>query len=69
MPAVLIRQLENMQKLMMVVSTPEQREIVQHHAQLVLRSSEDSVAEEVDRNDVRAAYDGLILLTRDMWEG
>jgi uncharacterized membrane protein len=69
MPAVLIRQLENMQKLMMVVSTPEQREIVLHHAQLVLRSSEDSVAEEVDRNDVRAAYDGLMLLTRDMWEG
>jgi len=69
MPAILIRQLENLQKVMTLVSTPDQREIVLHHAALVLRASEESVTEESDRRDVRAAYDALISLTSDIWEG
>jgi len=69
MPAVFIRQLENLQKIMNLVSTPEQREVVLHHAKLVLRASEESVTEESDRNDVREAYDVLMTITNEIWEG
>jgi uncharacterized membrane protein len=69
MPAILIRLLENLHKLMTLVSTPDRREIVLHHAALVLRASQESVTEESDRNDVRAAYQALMSLTSDIWEG
>jgi uncharacterized membrane protein len=69
MPAIFIRQLENMQKLMTVVSTPGQRELVLHHARLVLHASDESVTEESDRNDVRAAYDALVAITSEIWQG
>ncbi|MDQ6674452.1 MAG: DUF2254 domain-containing protein, partial [Chloroflexota bacterium] len=57
MPAILIRQLEHMQKVMTQVSTPGQREALLHHASIVLRASDESVSEESDRRDVQAAYD------------
>jgi len=69
MPAILIRQLEHMQKVMTQVSTPGQREAVLHHASIVLRASEESVSEESDRRDVQAAYELLLAITNDLWEG
>ena len=69
MPPVLIRQLEVLQKVMAIVSAPGDREIILHHAAMILRASEESVAEESDRNEVRAAYDSLVALTREIWEG
>src|SRR5262249_55263995 len=69
MPAILIRQLENLHKVMSVVSTPGQREIVLHHAQMELTASEESVSEDSDRNDVRSAYDALLGFTSEVWEG
>ncbi len=68
MPAILIRQLENLQKVMRLVSMPGQREMVLHHARMVLGASEASVGEESDRRDVRAAYDVLLAITSDMWD-
>jgi uncharacterized membrane protein len=69
MPADLIRQLENMQRIMTLVSTLDQRETLLHHARMVLRASEQSVTEEADRNDVQVAYNTLIAITNEIWEG
>jgi uncharacterized membrane protein len=69
MPAIFIRQLENLQKVMSRVSTPGQREVVLHHAQMVLWASNESVGEESDRRDVQTAYDLLLAITSDMWDG
>jgi uncharacterized membrane protein len=68
-PAIMIRQLENLQKVMGVSRTPDQREAILHHAQMILRSSEESVPEEFDRRDVRAAYDALVAVSREAWQG
>jgi uncharacterized membrane protein len=69
MPAVLIRQLENFQKIMAVVTTPGDRELLLRHAQMVLHSSEESVTEPSDRNDVQAAYDTLVGMAEELWDG
>jgi uncharacterized membrane protein len=66
MPAIFIRQLENMQKVMILVSTPGQREAVLHHASIVLRASEESESEESDRRDVQAGYDLLMAIISDL---
>jgi uncharacterized membrane protein len=69
MPAVLIRQLENLRKVMEAAFTPGQREVILHHADMILRASEESVAEEADRRDVQAAYDSLVAVTAHIWQG
>ena len=69
MPAIFIRQLENLQKLMTLVSTPGQREVILHHARTIVRASTESVPDESDRWDVQVAYDLLVAITSDMWDG
>jgi uncharacterized membrane protein len=69
MPAIFIRQLENLQKVMTLVSTPGQRQVVLHHAQMILWASNESVGEESDRRDVQAAYELLVAISTDLWEG
>jgi uncharacterized membrane protein len=69
MPAVLIRQLESMQKVMTLATTPEQRESLLHHARLVLQAGDQSVPEEADRQDIHGAYDTLVAITNEIWEG
>jgi uncharacterized membrane protein len=69
MPAILICQLEGMQKVMTLVTTPDQRLALLHHARLVLESGEQSIPEEADRQDLRAAYATLLAITDEMWEG
>lgn len=68
-PAVLIRQLQNLERVMGAAETPGQRESILHHANVILRASEESVVEESDQRDVQAAYDSLLALTREIWKG
>ena len=60
MPAIYIRQLENFRKLTLAARTEEQRDIVAHHANLILRASEETVPEAADRSDVLTAYKAVI---------
>jgi uncharacterized membrane protein len=69
MPAVLIRQLEGMQKVMTLITSPEQREALLYHARLVLEIGDQSVSQEADLQDIHAAYDALEAMTDEMWEG
>jgi uncharacterized membrane protein len=60
MPAVMIRQLDALAKVMAHTSSSEQREVLLEQAALILRSSEESVPEEADRLDVRRRYDRVL---------
>jgi uncharacterized membrane protein len=60
MPAVMIRQLDALAKVMEYTSMPEQREVLLKQAEMILRSSEASVPEPSDRADVRRRYDAVV---------
>jgi uncharacterized membrane protein len=57
MPAVLIRQLENLVKIAEYTTLDEQRRLVRREADMLLRASEESVPEPNDRADVLEAYE------------
>jgi uncharacterized membrane protein len=57
MPAVLIRQLDALTKIMAYANDEEQRAALLEQAEMILRSSEESVPEPGDRRDVRFRYD------------
>ncbi|MDP9329385.1 MAG: DUF2254 domain-containing protein [Actinomycetota bacterium] len=59
-PAVLIRQIENLRKVAVTLSDPGDRVVIARHAEMILRASDESVPEPSDRDDVRAAYDSLM---------
>jgi uncharacterized membrane protein len=60
MPAVYIRQLQNLAKIIEYVESAEQRDVLTSHADMILRASDESVTEKNDRRDVLAAYDGVV---------
>jgi uncharacterized membrane protein len=60
MPAVMIRQLDALTKVMAYTTTPEQQRMLVDQARMILRSSEESVPEPSDRADVRRRYDALV---------
>ena len=60
MPAVMIRQLDALTKIMQYASTPEQRGILLEQAAMILQSSIESVPEPSDRADVRREYDLVV---------
>jgi len=60
MPAVMIRQLEVLAKVMPYTTSPEQREVLLEQAAMILRVSEESVPEERDRADVLRRYDAVL---------
>ena len=62
MPAVLIRQLENLAKVAVALGDGRERGILSHEAEMILRASEESVSEPADRRDVLAAYEALEIL-------
>ena len=66
MPAVLIRQLQNLQKVAFAIGAEGDRRAVAAHAQMILRASEESVPDPSDRDDVRSVYDTL---TAELGEG
>ncbi len=60
MPAVLIRQLEALAKIVDHTSSPEQRELLLAQAAMILRASEESVDEPSDRADVLREYESVL---------
>ena len=60
MPAVMIRQLDGLAKVMAYTTSSEQRELLLEQAAMILRASEESVPEEADRADVRRRYDAVL---------
>jgi len=60
MPAVLIRQLEALRKIMDDTTDPKRRELLLEQAAMIYRSSEDSVQEPSDRADVKRVYDDVL---------
>ena len=60
MPAVMIRQLDALAKVMSYATEPEQRGVLLEQAQMILRACEESVPEEADRADVRLRYDVVL---------
>jgi uncharacterized membrane protein len=59
MPAVMIRQLEGLAKVVTYTTSSAQREVLLEQAAMILRASEESVPEEADRADVRRHYDAV----------
>jgi uncharacterized membrane protein len=66
MPAVMIRQLDGLTKVMARTSSHEQRELLVAQAQMILRASEESVPERADREDVRRRYDAVLAARLDV---
>ncbi|HWJ49909.1 MAG TPA: DUF2254 domain-containing protein [Solirubrobacteraceae bacterium] len=60
MPAVMIRQLDGLAKVMAYTSTAQQRELLLAQAAMILRASEESVPEREDRADVSRRYDTVV---------
>ena len=60
MPAVMIRQLDGLAKLMPHTTGDAQREVLLEQAEMILRSSDESVPEEADRADVRRRYEAVL---------
>jgi uncharacterized membrane protein len=59
MPAVMIRQLEGLANVMAYTDPHEDRQLLLQQAQMILRSSEESVPEEADRADVRRRFEAV----------
>jgi uncharacterized membrane protein len=60
MPAIMIRQLDALARIVEYTSTPAQRAILLEHGQMIWRSCEATVPEPLDQSDVRRRYDALI---------
>jgi len=60
MPAVMIRQLDGMTRIMTLTSTVERRKVFMEQADMILRSAEESVPDPADRADIRKAYEALL---------
>ena len=60
LPAVNIRQLDTLAKVMEYTTGPDQREVLRHQAEMILRSSEEAVPEPSDREDVRRRYEDVL---------
>ena len=60
LPAVNLRQVEALAKVVEYTTEGEQRQVLRHQADMILRSSEEAVPEESDRVDVRRRYDDVL---------
>jgi uncharacterized membrane protein len=60
MPAVMIRQLEALTKIVDDTTTVAQRELLLAQAAMIQQASEESIAESADRADVRREYDEVL---------
>jgi uncharacterized membrane protein len=60
MPAVMIRQLEALAKVVPYTTSPEQREILLEQAEMIVRVCEESVPEPADRADIGEAHQRLL---------
>ncbi len=62
MPAVMIRQLDSLARLMAETSGAGQRRVLLDQAAMIQRASERSVPEGADRDDVRRRYEAVLTL-------
>ncbi|HUO40412.1 MAG TPA: DUF2254 domain-containing protein [Mycobacterium sp.] len=62
MPAVMIRQLDALAKIMEQTSHPAMRRILLHQADMIQRANRRSVREPADRADVTRRYDAVVAL-------
>jgi uncharacterized membrane protein len=60
MPAVMIRQLDGLAKIIANTISPQQRELVLEQAAMIMRGCDESVPEKSDRADVRRRYDAVL---------
>lgn len=60
MPAVLIRQLDNLGKVSTMFNPAETPETIARHAELILEASDGSIPQASDREDVRRAFESLM---------
>jgi uncharacterized membrane protein len=61
-PAVMIRQLDALSKVMTETTQPEQRQVLLDQAAMIQRANLKSVPEQADRADVQRRYDDLLAL-------
>ncbi len=69
MPAVLIRQLDALEKIMERTTTEDQRAVLLGQAEMIERSSQESVPEAADRADVRRRYEAVLSTRAALIEG
>jgi uncharacterized membrane protein len=62
MPAIMIRQLDAVAKIMTETSSPGQRRVLLDQAGMIQRASERSVPEEADRADVRRSFETVLVI-------
>jgi len=60
MPAVLMRQLEALTRIMAETSSAEQRELLLEQGRMIQRAADESIPEQADRADVRGRYTRLL---------
>ena len=60
MPAVMIRQLDALAKILRQTTIPQRRQLLLDQATLIHRANLATVAEEADRNDVQRHYEALL---------
>ena len=60
MPAILIRQLDGLERIARYTSTDEHRTILVDQADMILRNSNESIPEPADRADVQHRYDAFV---------
>ena len=66
MPAVLIRQLDSLAKIMEQTVIVERRQVLVEQAEMIERANQESVPEPADRADVRRRYEALLAAHRDL---
>jgi uncharacterized membrane protein len=60
MPAVLIRQLDALAKVLERTTSVEQHSVLREQAEMIMRAAEESVPEASDRADVRESYERVL---------
>ena len=69
MPAVMIRQLDALEKVMEYTTTTAQRDVLVEQARRIQTSSTESVPESADRADVSRSYEAVLAAraTAESW--
>jgi uncharacterized membrane protein len=69
MPAIMIRQLDAIAKIMVETTGPAQRRVLLDQAGMIQRASERTVGEEADRADVRRNFEAVCLIGARLADG
>ncbi|HEY2308950.1 MAG TPA: DUF2254 domain-containing protein [Streptosporangiaceae bacterium] len=69
MPAIMIRQLDAIAKIMMETTGPAQRRVLLDQAGMIQRASERTVGEEADRADVQRNFEAVCMIGAGLADG